>query len=330
METKTSEPLVKNSPASQLFQSNVVGTTESQSTVTQPNSSNFKLDYGISLSQAAGHQATADITQFSLFGASNINSESQVPKESSLFARGQMTKGISNLSSLQDAQKKTAVSTQAVVSFQTTITSTPAGTQQQQPGTKKDHSQKTVSSKTSSSSSIQSWPDPIQNMHTGKPAYATENDPFGSKHAAYRSSIKRSSVESRGYKPLHGRRAGNSLFTKDEPEESLSGELEIISENHPGSKSPSNLNFKPRQESESYPWEVSIDVQGREPDAITKTRDLGGRHKKATRGESTNSSDKRPLLPLRPKRTSFEMAMGESMPGSIGVQEPDDLEEVIL
>ena len=165
-------------------------------------------------------------------------------------------------------------------------------------------------------------------MHTGKPAYATENDPFGSKHAALVTQ-KRSDHDFKEHKPLHGRRAGNTLY-KEERKESLSGDLEMISENHPGIKSPSEQNFKPRQESESYPWEVAIDVQEKESEVVTKTRELSGRRRKASQGELTSGNSKRPLLPLRPKRTSFELVMGESMPGSVGVSEPDDLEEVIL
>ncbi len=290
-----------------------------------------KLEYGISVSQVASNHTA------SLFGTSTINSENPKSKESSLFAGGQLTKGITDLSSLQNGQSRTTVSTH----FQGTITSTAARTQQQPrhtdtagkfkpvtQGSNRENSQKTVSSKNSSSiSSVQSWPDPIQNMHTGKPAYATKNDPFGSKHAAYISTIKRSSVESSEYKPMHGRRAGNTLFNK----ESLSSELGRISENHPGRKSPSNLDFKPRQESESYPWEVAIDVHKKEPGVTTKTRELSGKQKRIVRGELASVSSKEGLLlPFRPKKTSIEMLMGESMPGSVGVSEPDDLEEVVL
>lgn len=35
-----------------------------------------------------------------------------------------------------------------------------------------------------SSSSIQSWPDTVENMYNGKPAFATEEDPFGSRHSS--------------------------------------------------------------------------------------------------------------------------------------------------
>ena len=41
---------------------------------------------------------------------------------------------------------------------------------------------KLTSSATHSDSSLKSWPDKIENMHHGKPAYSSDGDPFGSRH----------------------------------------------------------------------------------------------------------------------------------------------------
>ena len=47
-----------------------------------------------------------------------------------------------------------------------------------------------------SSTSIQSWPETIENMYQGKPAFATEDDPFGSRHT---SGKKAASTKSRDF-----------------------------------------------------------------------------------------------------------------------------------
>ena len=72
---------------------------------------------------------------------------------------------------------------------------------------------KLTSSATHSDSSLMSWPDKIENMYQGKPAYASDGDPFGSRHSlsATKESAKADSsavtTESRKEaKPKFGRR----------------------------------------------------------------------------------------------------------------------------
>lgn len=218
-------------------------------------------------------------------------------KQASLAALSgtQMTSGVSNLASLLGSSRRATLTEANELS--------------------KGFSGEGIT-KSSSSPSQSSWPDKIQNLHSGKPAYATDTDPFGSKYIARTSkdfSTLRSPPE---YKPLHGRRA-EGFKSFDKP---LSAELRLISENHPGSNPVSKLNIKPRRESQSYPWEVPIDVQERNEhmEAVGKRRNTIKVKDQAVKGS---------LLPLRPKQsagdTNYEAV-------SSSVIEPDDLEEVTL
>ena len=61
-----------------------------------------------------------------------------------------------------------------------------------------------------STTSIQSWPETIENMYHGKPAFATEEDPFGSRHPS--SSKSRASLKSKDFFLTEG--GGDSPVTK--------------------------------------------------------------------------------------------------------------------
>lgn len=179
--------------------------------------------------------------------------------------------------------------------------------------------------RTPSNSSLQSWPDTVHNLHSGKPAYSTETDPFGSRHIAVLSQkpppVDKSShgSEHREHKPLHGRRA-SSIFTDTPPARNdtpmLPKHLESVSENHPGSTAnQKTANFKPR-EHDSYPWEIAIDV---EADELLNSESPSRSRK------NHNSASKKSLLPLRPKQNENGFGM---MPGASF--EADDLEEVVI
>ena len=49
-----------------------------------------------------------------------------------------------------------------------------------------------------SSSSLRSWPDIVENMHNGKPAFASEDDPFGSRHSMGKGKLSGSSKTGEG------------------------------------------------------------------------------------------------------------------------------------
>jgi hypothetical protein len=166
------------------------------------------------------------------------------------------------------------------------------------------------SSSRSSIGSLRSWPDTIQNLHAGKPAYSTGTDPFGSKHVA---AINRQSIEgetraSNGFQPTHGRRA-------------VPTNLGSISENHPGSDLHQLKNINPR-DNQSYPWEVSIDLQAQK-------KEYDGVVRRKSSDRTNSASTRASLLPLRTKQNSGIGAVPESAQYS-GLAEPEDLEEVIL
>lgn len=261
----------------------------------------------------------------SLFGPNSVNTNPQ----SSLFnlTGGQMTKASTDLSTLmvqgrratspmrtdsasllQDEGRRATAPLNIAKKFEASeIRSKPVNRQNRAGVFKSPHS------RASSNSSLQSWPDTVQNMHIGKPAYATESDPLGRKHST------RNSKPSNEYKPMHGRRAGTL--------EEIPDNLGSISENHPGSTAHQKHDIKPRSDSQSYPWEVAIDVQEQELD-VQRTSDS---HKRSSNHRETSASSRLPLLPLRPKQNGSTGGLGMmSGPATTYVAEPDDLEQVIL
>lgn len=289
--------------------------------------------------QATGSQAVGSNQPISLLGHGNF-SGTQQSKRSSLmnFSRSQLTSGATDLSALRQRRvtspmANTTLDQVAQQNKEKLMAKLMAADKE---ATGRAEQSTSTLSKASSRASLQSWPDTIQNMHTGKPAYATETDPFGSKHVAAQATRNSSEVKTgsqsdpKEYKPMHGRRAANT----DKPR-LLTGDLKTISENHPGSNPLSGLNIKPNSDDEAYPWEVPINVQTKELEIVGKGRET----RKATNQVNATTASMRTvgagagLLPLRPKQTGTSTtSYGMMQPGSLAgpVTEPDDLEEVVL
>ncbi len=187
-----------------------------------------------------------------------------------------------------------------------------------------------------SSTSVRSWQaDTIDNLHKGKPAFFTEDDPFGSKKSsgsnllgklnsgAY--SVKSSSgaqastsnndtksIDNQGYKPTFGRRAREtkgSDKTKDIFGESEDPTKPIF---NGGGLDLNQESFSGREQ--DYPWEKRVNLNSTTSKSLHNQSMVFGPMSKSP-----------PLLPLRPNAEPNKVDM---MPG--GIAEPDDLEELIL
>lgn len=170
---------------------------------------------------------------------------------------------------------------------------------------------------TSSSSSINSWHEVIENLHQGKPAYASEDDPFGSRSRL--NSTKKTLAKGR-MEDIRGRR-GQTTFMTETSEVSPSvvdrlrlgenGDTVQAGRGGGGGYKPSygrratNAALTPRDQ-----------VEGRTEDTArhSETPAVAGRGR---------------LLPQRPKAEQAAMKSYDVMPGAI-VSEPDDLEELVL
>ena len=240
---------------------------------------------------------------FNVFGPNGVQTKKpQGPvKRSSLFnlAGGQMTKASANLSSLQESvatSQDTKLESSLLMSGEERKATVPVDLSKKfgdsTPSRRQKKEGQVKSVRSPSFGSLLSWPDPVQNMHAGKPAYSTENDPFGRKHVA---------KQSKDYKPLHGRRAVMQ-------QEVIPDELSSISENHPGSTAHQKNFIKPQSGGQSYPWEVHVHLRD---------------GKEGVESRSSDHSDS--LLPFRPKQNN-----GFGTSAQTSVTEPDDLEQVIL
>ena len=176
------------------------------------------------------------------------------------------------------------------------------------------------SSANQSKSSLQSWPDTIENMYHGKPAHATEDDPFGSRHTSGKKPLhkKESGLLNKEpsqpqiHKPSFGRRAGPAASTKPR-NGMIFGGLEDTETVHKP-KQPSNPFTFEVNNTREYPWETRMDISSQASTARERAS-IGG-------GQSLlfgHSADPDSLLPLRPKAET-----------SLFVAEPDDLEELAL
>ena len=203
-----------------------------------------------------------------------------------------------------------------------------------------------------SSSSLSFKPDVIENMHQGKPAYASENDPFGSRTrlSSSKKMLGRERLgggagdDGRGGVDVRGQRT----FMTEKVEPSLSkvttrwglGGNDRV-ETQPGE---GNGSYKPsfgRRAAKAVPTaqgggESKSDLQAAKPTITalpppwqpadnTEDKQLsvfGGDSPSvpAARGE---------LLPRRPKAEAAVMRSHDIMPGAV-VSEPDDLEELVL
>ena len=212
-----------------------------------------------------------------------------------------------------------------------------------------------------SNSSLQSWPDTIDNMHKGKPAFATEDDPFGSRNTSgkrlsgllnsnsSKSTIKARAVDSQqlqsqyktatanptdhlvtdpsqGYKPTFGRRS-HAHETNTGPLKTLLDEgLDAESRTREKETTATVPDYSANQEAgkRDYPWEKRVNLDT----TTNRGRAIGG-YSSALEGQGNKSmvfgpkaNTRSSLLPLRAK------ADLNVMPGSVA--EPDDLEELVL
>ena len=155
--------------------------------------------------------------------------------------------------------------------------------------------------KGSSNVSLNSWPDVVENMHQGRPAHASEDDPFGSQSRLsgrrreggrrggsgvreevtleQNTCLTQGDERKTGYKPSFGRRATRPNYTDSTPNHKPHPPLGEASENFIPEASPS----------------------------ISR----GG------------------LLPRRPKADTTAMRSHDVMPGAV-ISEPDDIEELVL
>lgn len=207
-----------------------------------------------------------------------------------------------------------------------------------------------------SNSSLQSLPDTIDNMHKGKPAFSTEDDPFGSRNTSgkrlsgllhsngSRESIKARTVNSQQprrqyktatadtdnlmtdpgqeYKPTFGRRSHTHETNTGPLKAQLNGGLDTESR----TKGKEVLDFSTDQVAgkRDYPWEKQVNLET----TTDRGRAIGG-NSSALEGQGNKSmifgpkaNTRSSLLPLRAK------ADLNVMPGSVA--EPDDLEELVL
>ena len=200
---------------------------------------------------------------------------------------------------------------------------------------------------TRSNTSLQSWPDKVENMHRGKPAYSTEDDPFGSKHslaAARKATLKEGETfmtETESDKKTRlGRRQHNTPSQKH-PSDAVISEKSSDLQSKGGPYKPSfgrRAVNEPKNEfvfggmnhdsevtdsrnTGEYSWETRINVSSN-----PGRRLLQG-------GTPTSSGVQRTLesgslLPLRPKAEPV-MNSFDVMPGTLAT-EPDDIEELVL
>ena len=203
-----------------------------------------------------------------------------------------------------------------------------------------------------SSNSLQLWQaDTVDNLHKGKPAFFTDDDPFGSRHSSGKrsngtlkanSGTKTSTVNDTtnilnselGYKPTFGRRArgadpgpASSLFsggTKDTNPVSSSvskgtPNRSPIFSNGLDSDSKETVGLLDSEASSKpagrdYPWEKRVNLHD-------NNQQQGPGNQNMVFGPMA----KAPLLPLRPKAEANRV---DILPG--GLAEPDDLEELVL
>ena len=207
-----------------------------------------------------------------------------------------------------------------------------------------------------SSNSLQLWQaDTVDNLHKGKPAFFTEDDPFGSRHSSgkrsyetlkAKSGTKASAVNDTtnilnselGYKPTFGRRArggdpgpASSLFsggTKDTNPASSKATLSVSKGTPNRSPIFSNGLDSDRKEtvglidSESSSKPAGRDYPWEKRVNLHDNSQLQG---PGNQSMVFGPMAKAPLLPLRPKAEANRV---DVLPG--GLAEPDDLEELVL
>lgn len=214
------------------------------------------------------------------------------------------------------------------------VATTPKSSQKQPPPLEtKPINSHTGSKITSSGSSITSWHEVIENMHHGKPAYASEDDPFGSRTRlnCTKKTLAKGKV---AVEDVRGRRStgvrGQATFMT-ETSEPISSAVEDkwklgesrVQAGRDGS------DYKPSFGRRATNAEPKPNVpRGQAEDHTHLPRDtIATEH--LVFGESAGMAGRGGLLPRRPKAEPAAMRSDDVMPGAI-VSEPDDLEELVL
>lgn len=207
---------------------------------------------------------------------------------------------------------------------------TPKSSQKQPPQETKPANSQTASKITSSSSSINSWHEVIENMHQGKPAYASEDDPFGSRTRL--SSTKKTLAKGRmAVEDVRGRRSTGvreQTTFMTETSEVTPSVADRLREN---GDIKSSLVQAGRGGGDSY--KPSFGRRATNPGLTPRALQTEGQTEDTARhsvfGEPPVAVGRGRLLPQRPKAEQTAMKSYDIMPGAI-VSEPDDLEELVL
>lgn len=212
------------------------------------------------------------------------------------------------------------------------VKTTPKSSQKQLPLETKPANSQTAGKITSSSSSINSWHEVIENMHQGKPAYASEDDPFGSRTRL--SSTKKTLAKGRmAVEDIRGRRdtgVREQTTFVTETSEATPGVAERLRENGDikpslGAGSGGGGSYKPsfgRRATNAALTPGTLRDQAGDQTKDTPRHPVFGEPPPAVAGRGR-------LLPQRPKAEQAAMKSYDVMPGAI-VSEPDDLEELVL
>ena len=171
-----------------------------------------------------------------------------------------------------------------------------------------------IATNKSSSSSVSSWPEVVENMHQGRPAHASEDDPFGS-----RSRLKGGGGGGRGRRP-----------------EGVRGERTFITEGlscGPGSGEEGARDYKPsfgrraprpQESANSTTTPSQIDPHLWQP--ARESAEMSQRLILSPPGRDGPGG----LTSQRPKsNAAAAMKSQDVMPGCV-ISEPDDLEELVL
>lgn len=215
------------------------------------------------------------------------------------------------------------------------VAMTPKSSQKQPPPLEaKTINSHAASKMTSSSSSVTSWHEVIENMHHGKPAYASENDPFGSRtrlHSTKKTLAKgRAAVEDvRGRKGTGVREQTTFMTETSEPTSRAVEDKWKLGENKSSlvQAGRDGSGYKPsfgRRATNAVPTPSVLRGQAEGQTHLPKDTT-----EHFVFGESVAIAGRGGLLPRRPKAEPTVMRSDDVMPGAI-VSEPDDLEELVL
>jgi hypothetical protein len=165
----------------------------------------------------------------------------------------------------------------------------------------------------SSSSSLASWPEVVENMHQGRPAHASEDDPFGS----------RSQLAS--WRRTGGRGEGGSRGRGLSGSEKTQGERIFMTEPSPAA----GQGGERKEEGERGDYKPSFGRRATQNGHSSSQNTLPPTAEKTVTERLVSApspSVSRGLLPRRPKADNAVMRSHE---GAI-ISEPDDLEELVL